>query len=118
MRTSPSPAADDEGLLAAPTLALLRRIGQVLPLADGFEKASREVLSRLAGLVPAGAFALAVMAEDERLIFTHAFSSLYQRLTAEIRDRLSEAAGLVLGRKVLTTQDRFEPMTGGSAKAA
>ncbi len=61
MSTSPPPIADDEGLLAAPTLALLRHIGQVLPLASDFEEASREVLSLLADVVPADAFALVVV---------------------------------------------------------
>jgi len=117
MSTSPPPIADDEGLLAAPTLALLRHIGQVLPLASDFEEASREVLSLLADVVPADAFALVVVDEDEPLIFAFAPASLDEGVATQIRERLSEAADLVLGRELPETIPfRFEPITGEAAK--
>ena len=113
MSTPQPPIADDEGLLAAPTLTLLRRIGQVLPLASDFEKASREVLGMLADVVPADAFALAVVAEDEPQMFIFTPASLSQAVTAEIRERLSTAADLVLDRELLgMTPIKYEAIAG------
>ena len=113
MPTSPPPIADDEGLLAAPTLVLLRHIGQVLPLAKDFEEASREVLGLLAGVVPADAFSLAVVDEDEPQMFVFAPASLSQAVMTQIRVQLSEAADLVMGREFpASIPIKFQPITG------
>ena len=117
MSTSPPPIADDEGLLATPTLILLRHVGQVLPLADDFEDASREVLGMLADVVPADAFALAVVAEDDPQMFIFAPASLCQAVTTQIRVQLSEAADLVMGRGLPESIPiKFQPITGQPAE--
>ena len=117
MSTSRSPIADDEGLLATPTLTLLRHVGQVLPLAGDFEHASREVLGMLADVVPADAFALAVVAEDEPQMFIFAPASLCQAVTTQIRVQLSEAADLVMGRGLPgSIPIKFQPIPGQAAE--
>jgi signal transduction histidine kinase len=90
---------------------------QVVPLSEQLQETASTVLSRLAGIVPADAFALAVMSDDQPLILTFAPAALSRQVTDEIRRRLSEAADMVLGRSLLRTIPLvFEPITGGSAK--
>jgi len=101
--------------------ALLQSVAeaQVLPLSEKLQGTAGMVFSRLAGVVPAGAFALAVVSEDQPLVLIFAPVGLSRRVTDEIRHRMSEAAEIVLGRKLpRTIPFRFEPITNGSTKVA
>ncbi|MCH8919189.1 MAG: hypothetical protein IIA23_00575 [Chloroflexi bacterium] len=67
----------------------------------------------LADAVPADAFALAVVDEDEPQVFIFAPASLCQEVTTQIRVQLSEAADLVIGRELpASIPMRFELITG------
>ncbi len=99
--------------------ALLQSVveAQVVPLSEQLQGTASMVLSRLAGVVPADAFALAIVSEDQPLVLIFAPAGLSRRVTDEIRHRMSEAAEIVLGRKLSRTIPLgFEPITSGSTK--
>ncbi|MGZ3415110.1 MAG: sensor histidine kinase, partial [Isosphaeraceae bacterium] len=98
--------------------ALLQSLveAHVVPLSEQLQETSSIILSRLAGFVPADAFALAIVSEDQPQVLIFAPAQLNRRVTDEIRHRMSEAAETVLGRKLSTTIPfGFEPIAGGSA---
>ena len=99
--------------------ALLQSLveAHVVPLSEQLQETASIILSRLAGFVPADAFALAIVSEDQPQVLIFAPARLSRRVTDEIRRRMSEAAEVVLGRKLSrTTPSGFEPIAGGSAK--
>jgi PAS domain S-box-containing protein len=99
--------------------ALLQSVveAQVVPLSEKLQGTAGMVFSRLAGVVPAGAFALAIVSEDQPLVLIFAPVGLSRRVTDEIRHRMSKAAEIVLGRKLSRTIPFwFEPITQGSTK--
>jgi PAS domain S-box-containing protein len=99
--------------------ALLQSVveAQVVPLSEQLQGTAGMVLGRLAGIVPADAFALAIVSKDQPVIITFAPAGLSRRVTDEIRHRMSEAAEVVLGRKLSRTIPLgFEPITSGSTK--
>jgi signal transduction histidine kinase len=99
--------------------ALLQSVveAQVVPLSEKLQGTAGMVFSRLAGVVPAGAFALAIVSEDQPLILIFAPAGLSRRVTDEIRYRMSTAAETVLGRKLSRAIPLgFEPITSGSTK--
>jgi nitrogen-specific signal transduction histidine kinase len=99
--------------------ALLQSVveAQVVPLSEQLQGTAGMVLGRLAGIVPADAFALAIVSKDQPVIITFAPAGLSRRVTDEIRHRMSEAAEIVLGRKLSRTIPLgFEPIISRSTK--
>jgi PAS domain S-box-containing protein len=99
--------------------ALLQSIAeaQVRSPTESFGVTAGKVLGRLTALVPADLFGFAVVAEDKPLLFAVSPARPRRQVTDKIRQQLSEAAELVLDRKLPRTLSvAFEPITGGSVK--
>ena len=114
--------AHDEASKARVALAekssLLQSVAEalVVPLSEQLQGTASTVFSRLAGIVPADAFALAIVSDDQPLILAFAPAGLSRRVTDEIRRRMREAAEIALGRKLPRTIPLgLEPITNGSA---
>jgi signal transduction histidine kinase len=114
--------AHDEASKARRILAekssLLQSVAEalVVPLSEQLQGTASIVFGRLASIVPADAFALAIVSGDQRLLIAFAPPGLSRRLADEIRHRMREAAEIALGRKLPRTIPLgLEPITGGPA---